>query len=219
MAIRTVLYDLDGTLVDNFAAIHLGMAEIARRLELPAPALAKVKAAVGGGVARTIGRLFGEPHQEAGYTIFQEHFPKVALEGLHVYAGVEWLLRELHGQGLRQAVLTNKEGHNARRIIAHLGLDRYLEAVQGTLDVGAARKPELAFTRPLLERLEAEPATTILIGDSPFDAETGTNANIPVHLVTTGSHSAEQLADTGAAGIYPNFHELGTAVFGLPTPQ
>src|SRR4051812_36846603 len=59
MRYRTVLFDLDGTLIDHFAAIHRSHTYAMRQLGLPVPTMAQVRAAVGGGLEQAIARLAG----------------------------------------------------------------------------------------------------------------------------------------------------------------
>ena len=59
MRFRTVLFDLDGTLIDHFAAIHRSHAHTLKQLGLPVPTPAQVRAAVGGGLEQAISRLAG----------------------------------------------------------------------------------------------------------------------------------------------------------------
>jgi phosphoglycolate phosphatase len=61
--------------------------------------------------------------------------------------------------------------------------------------------------------LGADPATACLVGDSPFDAETARQGGLPAFLVTTGTHSADELRAAGAGHIYPDLATLARAVF------
>lgn len=219
--IRTVLYDLDGTLVDNFGAIHLAISHTGDQLGLRPPSYETAVGAVGGGVRVTLGRLFGEAHADAAYEIFQAYFPKVALFKLEALPGAMWLLKNLHGRGLRQAVLTNKEGRNARRICEHLKMDTWLDRIVGSLDTDWI-KPDARLTNRVLAAIDdrADPASAVYIGDSPYDAATAANVGMAGYLVSTGSHSAAALAEeaSGASGIYPDLYALAEDVFGLEAP-
>jgi phosphoglycolate phosphatase len=69
----------------------------------------------------------------------------------------------------------------------------------------------------VLTALDATPETTCLIGDSPFDVQTGLNAGFPCFCVTPGSHSSKQLLAAGATAdaIFPDLPTLGKTVFDI----
>ena len=208
---KTVLFDLDGTLVDNFVAIAGGINHAQRQLELTESSLETVKSAVGGGYKLTLKRLFGDELAVKADAHFIEYFNENMLQGIELLPGARELIEILHAKEIQLAVLTNKNGPAARHILRHLGLDEFFAAIYGTEDT-PYRKPDPAFTYALLKELEATPKDCLLIGDSPFDFEAADNVAMPCCLVTTGSHSAEELAEETTCGeIYPNLSELARA--------
>lgn len=216
--IRTVLFDLDGTLIDHFRAIYRCYVYAQEQLGLPPADYDKVRATVGGSVPVTMARLIG-PGQDVDEAVrlFREYFDQIMFEDLHLMPGVEWLLQNLHAGGYQMAVFTNKRGEPSRKIMTHLRLDQYLDATIGTLDT-PWKKPEPEFTRYALETVSGDPASTILIGDSPFDLAAAEAGDLPAYLVATGSHSLEELGELhnpAPAGVYPDLFALGEALFGL----
>ncbi len=214
--IKAILYDLDGTLVDNFGAIHRSIVHAQQALGLPPSTYEKVRTAVGGGIELTLTRLVGAEMAPKALPHFQEFFPTVMLEELHPLPGAAWILENLHIRGLRQALLTNKHGESARAIIAHLGWDKRLELVLGASDT-PWRKPQREFGLHAVKKLGVNPAETIMIGDSPFDLDAATNAGLRGLAVATGSHTRDQLLahQPPPEGVFDNLQELGAAAFGL----
>lgn len=205
---RTVIFDLDGTLVDNFSAIARSVNYAQRKLRLPESSLETVKAAVGGGYKRTLQRLFGSDLAAKAEPHFLEFFNAHLLEDIRVLSGVCDLIQSLHERGKQMAVLTNKQGDAARRILRHIGMDEHMNVILGTGDT-PYRKPDPNFTHALLDKLGAKPEDCLFIGDSPYDFEAADNVNMPCCLVTTGSHTAEQLsAETGCKNIFASFEDL-----------
>ncbi len=214
-SIDTVLFDLDGTLVDNFTAIHRCYAEVAVELGFAPKSYEEVRAAVGGSISVTMRKLLPESVADRAAELYRQKFPAVMHEGLFVYEGVERLVRNLHSRGYKVAVFTNKEITVTRRLLEHLGFDHFFHGVIGTGDT-PWRKPQPEFTRHALEVLGSSPSRTIMVGDSPFDIAAARNGGLrAVHCVTTGSHSAEQLAHDKPDGIHAGMDELGRAVFGF----
>ncbi len=126
----------------------------------------------------------------------------------------------MHGRGIRQAVLTNKHGEAARAIIHHLGWDKWIEVVFGTHDT-PWKKPQPEFSLHAIAKLGATPAEAMMIGDSPFDLDAGTNAGLRSLAVTTGSHTRAQLLahQPPPEAVFDNLPDLAAATFGLEFPR
>lgn len=217
---QTILFDLDGTLIDHFTTIHRSVVHAQRSLGLPESDYATVRATVGGSVPVTLGKLLGPEWVDAALPLFNAHFEEIIFEDVFALPGAEWLLQTLHRQNYNLAVFTNKNGEHSRQTLRHLGLDAYLQAIVGTGDT-PYRKPEPAFTAHILQLLEARPENTRLIGDSPFDFAAAQAGGLTCYLVATGSHSEEALAQTTEAdGVYPDLYALAADQFQIvPKPS
>ncbi len=211
---RTVLLDLDGTLVDAFTTIHRAYCHTLPQFGFPAPTAEQVRRAVGGGLENAMGRFVPPELVAAACRVHVAYAEQIQLEDPTVYPGGRELVATLHAQGVKTGVLTNKIGDHARAILAHLGLAPHLDLVLGARDC-PWRKPATEFTAEALRRLGAEPATTCLIGDSPFDLATAANAGLACFCVTTGTHTEAELRAAGATAVYPDLLALGPAVFGV----
>jgi len=214
---RQVLFDLDGTLIDHFEAIHEAYRFAQDRLGLAPASLEKVRRTVGGSVPVTMRRLIGakagqETIDEA-LELFDRRFGEIMFERVSVLPGVAGLLERLRGKNVPMAVFTNKKGTHARAVLVHLGLDGFFGSVVGAGDT-PFRKPEPEFTDHILEVTGSPPSETLLIGDSPFDVEAGKVRSLPVAAVATGSHTSEQLAETEADWIFADMDDLSANLFG-----
>jgi phosphoglycolate phosphatase len=212
---ETVLFDLDGTLVDNFEAIHRCYDDVMSMMGLPSVTLEQIRRAVGGSVNVTVVKLAGEANAPTATRLFREHFPSVMYHGLRAYPGCREILEGLRSRGVRVAVYTNKDDANSRKIMEHLGLDGLLDGVYGT-NVHPWRKPQPEFSQFVLSSMKARPETTVMVGDSPFDIATARNGGLAaIHCVTTGSHTAEELAPHGPDTVHAGLAELAREVFDL----
>ena len=205
--IHTVLFDLDGTLIDHFQTIYRCYEHALTTMGLQPATYEKVKSSVGGGIRVTFGKLIPSNYVDRGVELWMERFAEIWDEGIEVLPGVESLLSRLKSEGLPAGMLTNKEGTTARQISTLQGWDDRLEVVFGRLDTEWA-KPAPELTQHVLAHMNAEATTTIMIGDSPFDVETATNAGMRAYVVATGSHTVEQLRGTAATGVYPDLPTL-----------
>ncbi|MGE9292978.1 MAG: HAD family hydrolase [Puniceicoccales bacterium] len=214
--IQSILFDLDGTLIDHFTTIYRCYRHAQKVFGLEPASYEKVRATVGGSVPITMERLLGKEHVEEGVKLFRAHYADIWKEDLRALPGSLELLKALHEKGYRQAMFTNKEGSNARLISDYLGYTPYLEKVIGTGDT-PWRKPQPEFTRYALEQLGAHAETTIMVGDSPWDIAAADAAGLPCLVVATGSHTIADLAANSPAphGAYADLAELGREFFNV----
>jgi phosphoglycolate phosphatase len=208
MRLRTVLFDLDGTLIDHFRAIHRCHAFTMRQLGLPEPTLDQVRAAIGAGVETAIARLAGPERMEAALPIYLAHWEATMLDDVEAMPGAEDVLRNLRADGITCAVLTNKLGSSSRLVCDHLGFTPLLAAVIGARDTPWL-KPDPRLTAQVLAGLKADAATTALVGDSPYDLETAQAGGLAFVAVTTGTHTAEELRAAGATVVVRSLAETG----------
>jgi phosphoglycolate phosphatase len=201
------LFDLDGTLLDHFAAIHRSHAHTRHVLRLPPPTLAEVRAAVGAGLEVALERLVGKERVAEALPIYCAYWDATMLDDVVLLPGARELLAALHAAGSTCAVFTNKRGDSSRLLCTHLGLDPYLSGVFGARDTPWL-KPDPQFARYALTQLKAEAATTCLVGDSPYDLAAARNAGFTFYGVTTGTHTAEELRAAGAVNVYPDLVAL-----------
>jgi phosphoglycolate phosphatase len=211
MRFRTVLFDLDGTLIDHFSAIHRCHAYAMRKLGLREPSYAEVRAAVGGGLDEAIARLAGRENVAAALPLFTEHWNATNLDDVTLLPGARELLADLNQAGARCGVLTNKRGNAARQVCTHLGLDPLLAAVFGANDTPWI-KPDVRFLQHALVAMAGETSSAVLVGDSPWDLAAAQNAGIPFVGVTTGTHSAEELRAAGGTAIFPDLKSARSAL-------
>ncbi|MFH1497292.1 MAG: HAD family hydrolase [Verrucomicrobiota bacterium] len=217
MRFRTVLFDLDGTLIDHLPAIHRCYVFTLPRLGLTAPTYDQVKRAIGGGLENAMLNFVPRERLDEALAIYRPHWDATMLDDVTLMPGAEELLDGLVAAGVTCAVFTNKHGPSARRLCEHLGVADRLAGIFGAKDTPWL-KPAPAFAAHALNNLEAESATTLLIGDSPFDVEAGHRGGFPVWAVTTGTHSAEELRAARAEAIYPDFAALARDLLPAVSP-
>jgi phosphoglycolate phosphatase len=218
---HTVLFDLDGTLLDHFGAIYASHAYMLKKLGLPTPTMAQVHRAVGGGFEVAVKRMLGPGNQALlprAIEIYREAWAKNMFNDVTLLPGARELLAALKVRGVRCGVFTNKHGPSARDVCQHLGIMPLLDGVFGAFDTPWL-KPEREFAEYALNKLGAEPATTCLIGDSTYDVEAARNGGFSCFCVVTGTHDGERLRAAGAAGVHDDLIELARAEFGLELPD
>lgn len=207
MKFQTYLFDLDGTLLDHFAAIYRSHAHTRALLGGPVPTMAEVRSAVGGGVENALERLNPGADPARAMREYGAHWEKTMLEDVELMPGARELLNRLHARGAVLAVITNKHGPSSRLVCDHLGITPLLRAVVGAKDTPWL-KPQPEFTAHVLALIGATSSGALLIGDSPYDVQTAHNAGMPAWCVTTGTHTAVELKEAGSDGIYPGLSDI-----------
>jgi phosphoglycolate phosphatase-like HAD superfamily hydrolase len=199
----TLLLDLDGTLVDAFTTIHRSYCHVLPQFGRPAPSIAEVRRAVGGGLENAMRHFLPEELIAEGVRRHIAHTETILLEDVTLLPGALELLRAQHAAGVVLAAFTNKRGDHSRRVCAHLGATPFLRGIFGAKDTPWL-KPQPEFAAHVLEKLGAHAESTLLIGDSPFDVQAAHNGGFACWAVTTGTHDAAQLRAAGAEAVFPD---------------
>lgn len=214
---RTVLFDLDGTLLDHFDAIHRSHTHVRRHYGLPDATREEVMRAIGGGLPEALKKTLGPAHADRldeALPVYRAYWDATMLDDAVLFPGALDLLKKLRAAGVTCAVLTNKHGPSARRVCTHLGLDPLLAAVFGATDTPWL-KPQPAFMAHALEKLSAEATTTALVGDSPWDVDAARFGGLGgCFVVTTGTHAEAELRAHGAEHVAPRLADFTAALLG-----
>jgi phosphoglycolate phosphatase len=205
---EVILFDMDGTLVDHFNVIHRCFNYALEKTGHESVSLELVKKTVGGSMPVTMGKLIGVENAPAAIPFFEEHFDEIFLEDVTLLPSTVDLLETLQASGKRLGVFTNKHGYITREILKHLGIDNYFEHSLGSGDT-SWRKPQVEFSQAILQKFGVAGENACMVGDSPFDFDAADCVGMNCVLVTTGSHSAEQLSEeTNCTNIYSSFADI-----------
>lgn len=190
---RAVLFDLDGTLVDSYAALTEAVNHARRREGLEDLSASRIRGLVGDGVEKLLQRAFGRS-EIAPQTVdaFESRYDEVCCQESRVLADVEDTLEHLAARGVEMAVCTNKPTTFSKKILDFLDLSRYFRAIVGP-DLAGARKPEAKHLLVTLQSTQCRPAETLFVGDMPIDVRAARNSGVDVAVVPTGSSTREQL--------------------------
>ena len=206
-----VLWDLDGTLIDQTAAIVRCFAEVIERMAGERPDRDRILRSLGGPMRSTMALFIDAPQLDAAEQAFRRRFPDIMFDGLIVLPGGPGLIESLHRLRIPQALYTNKHGETARRVSRYAGFARYVPVCVGQGDT-EWHKPQPELTRHVLSQIGAAPAGACLIGDSPTDIETARHAGLSCYAVSTGAHRREELEAAGASAAFGSLIELQAAL-------
>ncbi len=195
---KAVVWDLDGTLIDQTVAIIRCYRSVIEAFGCPQPAEHDLRRSFGMPMAGTMALFVGEKDLAAACAFFRSIFPQRMMDGLKVLPGAERLLSQAAEMRIPQAIFTNKHGPTARQLMESLGWQKWLQGCIGNGDTEWS-KPQVDYTRHVLRELGVEASEQVLvIGDSPTDAAVALPLRLSMLGVATGSHSMEELISAGA---------------------
>ena len=209
---RAVLFDLDGTLVDSYAALAEAVNFARREHGLGDLATSRIRDFVGDGLEKLLQRAFERddvPHSVQ--SAFESRYDEVCCTESRVLDDVEHTLAALSELGVPMAVCTNKPTFFSQKILDFLGLARHFRAVVGP-DLAGARKPDGQHVLRTLEEAGCDAMQALFVGDMPIDVQAARNSGIDVAVVTSGSSTREQLVDAAPDHILERFSDLLTIV-------
>ncbi len=199
----TLVLDLDGTLVDSVPDLAAALTRLMAARNLPGFAPPEVTSMVGDGVKALVERACAARDTPAdAHTVaaFTADYQRNAAVLTRPYPGAETVLSLLRQNGWRIAICTNKPEVAARRLLAALGLDHYLDAIGGG-DSYPTRKPDPAHLLATLEAAGGEPGAAIMVGDHANDVAAAHGAGIPCIFAGWG-YGRPDMA-TGSAATVP----------------
>ncbi|HVG23843.1 MAG TPA: HAD-IA family hydrolase [Thermoanaerobaculia bacterium] len=205
---RAVLFDLDGTLVDSYAALAEAVNHARRAEGLDDLSASRIRGLVGDGVDKLLERAFdGTAVPRGAKQTFESRYDEVCCQESKVLDDVESTLAHLASLGVEMAVCTNKPTVFSKKILDFLELSRYFRAIVGP-DVAGARKPEARHLLVTLEAVQCAPSETLFVGDMPIDVRAARNSGVDVAVVATGSSTREQLVDAQPDHFLERFSDL-----------
>jgi phosphoglycolate phosphatase len=218
----TLIFDLDGTLVDSAGDIAGSLDTLMQEMGYAPFGLEQGKKLIGHGIANLVKgalKLRGvtdvETAAPALITRFTEIYGSRLTQLTRPYDGVLETLARLQKDGWRMGICTNKREAFARQIVADMNLTPFIAFTSGpdTFNVG---KPD---PRQLLETAKAVngPTPLVFVGDSEVDVETAKAARCPVLAMTYG-YTKIPLADLAPDAILDHFTEVPDALLRILAP-
>ena len=196
-AIELVIFDLDGTLVDTAPDIAGALAAALAEVGVAPPPIAVVTELVGDGARVLITRALAlagvDENVDALLARFLAYYRDHVSDRSVVYDGVNEALETFARAGVATAVVTNKAGDIARRLLADLGLKDRFRAVIGDGD-GYPRKPDAAAAIAVMALVGTRPERTVVVGDGVPDARMARAAGARAIAALWGYAAAEKLA-------------------------
>ena len=193
----TILFDLDGTLVDTAPDLMRAHNYVMKKFGYPTKSTEEIRNLVGQGAGAMLGRsIWGQAKREFGKVqdekikkemvdAFIEFYAKNIVNESTLINGVKEFLIWCKEKNISMAVCTNKQEHLAIDLLKKIGIYDFFEYVAGhnTFDYC---KPDPRHLTSVVEILGGDIKKTLMVGDSETDANAAKNAGMPVILLEDG---------------------------------
>jgi HAD superfamily hydrolase (TIGR01509 family) len=203
----TVIFDIDGTLVDTNYQHALAWYRAFRQEKIVMP-IWRIHRAIGIGSDRVVEMLAGqEVEAELGDTLRDAQGPlyKEMIDEVEPMNEAHELLRDLKRAGHPVILASSAEEEEAEHYIDLLGAREFVDGYTTSDDVRAS-KPEPDIVNAAVEK--AGGGDAVMIGDSTWDCEAATKAGLPSVGVLTGGFSEQELTEAGATIVFDSVQHL-----------
>ena len=193
----TLLFDLDGTLVDTAPDLMRAHNHVMKKFGYPTKSTEEIRNLVGQGAGAMLGRsIWGQAKKEFGkvqdekikkemVNDFVDFYGKNLVNESTLINGVKEFLIWCKEKKISMAVCTNKQEHLAVDLLKKIGINHFFEYVAGH-NTFEYCKPDPRHLSSVVEILSGDIKKTLMIGDSETDANAAKNAGIPIILLEDG---------------------------------
>jgi 2,3-diketo-5-methylthio-1-phosphopentane phosphatase/HAD superfamily hydrolase (TIGR01509 family) len=205
--INGIIFDLDGTLIESYEAIYLGLKECFQNLGKEIFPFPDLKRYLKADLEATLSQFFSPEEVLKGVPIMRKKYEEVYLEKTHFLNGAKEGLKALHSNGIILGIASNKLGRFSRGALMHLGVSDYFKSVIGAGDV-ARNKPFPDMIHTVLKEMNLPPENVVFVGDTLTDIETGKQAGVDVYAIPTGFYSKMEISQAKPRRLLKNLQEL-----------
>lgn len=210
MQFETILFDLDGTLTDPGLGITNSVMFALERFGIHESDRQKLYPFIGPPLWDSFMRFYGMSREEAdrAVTVYREYYADRGLFENTVYPGIPQMLEDLRVQGKTLAVATSKPEGFSVKILEHFGLAKFFDRIAGaSMDQSRSRKADV-IRYALSELPQADPRTTVMVGDREHDVLGAWEVGLPCVGVLYGYGNRPELEAAGALSIAENVEAL-----------
>ena len=183
---KLIIFDIDGTIVDAYAAIEVSLNCTLKQLGYPRAGALQVRRAVGFGDKNFIVRFVKRKDVETALAIYRKHHQSDLLKYSHTIPEAKKVLTRLKARKYKLAVASNRPGRFSGVLLKHLGLKKYFDMIVCARNKEEI-KPKPKLLLDIIGKLKISKSEAIYIGDMTVDVKAGRNAGIRTIAVLGGS--------------------------------
>ena len=200
---NTVIFDLDGTLLNTLTDLHLSVNHALAKAGCPARTENEVRLALGNGYRYLMEHCApagtGENRINEVLSVFEDYYYNHSMDNTRPYDGIPETIDTLKGKGYKMAIVSNKGMKAVEELARHFFGNTIKTAIGESEKV--RRKPAPDSVAEAMSLLGSTKKETLYVGDSEVDIATAKNAGIDCLSVSWGFRTREQLIASGATDI------------------
>ncbi|MET0156948.1 MAG: HAD-IA family hydrolase [Methyloceanibacter sp.] len=206
----TIVFDLDGTLVDTAPDLTNALNDVLVRRGHDRVSIEVIRGCVGHGarvmIEQSLARVGAQGDVDRMLAEFLAHYETNIARESRPYPGAIAALDRLAAQGARLAICTNKRESLSRLLIQELEIEHYFTALAGR-DTFPVAKPHPGHLTGVIALAGGDPSMSVMIGDSDIDLKTAKAAAVPAILVSFG-YGASPVDGFAPEAVIDHFDEL-----------
>ena len=204
---KLVIFDLDGTLVDAYAAIAESLNYVFRSLGLKERSAGIVRRLVGWGDINLLKPYVSPRKLKYAIDLYRRHHRISLLKYSRLYPYARVILRSLKKKGYKLAVASNRPSKFSRILLKHLEIGVFFDYVL-CADQAGRGKPHPDMLNQIVKRFKLKKSEALYIGDMSIDAQAGRRAGIDTVIVTSGSGRKAEIREERPFKIFPGIKYL-----------
>jgi haloacid dehalogenase superfamily, subfamily IA, variant 3 with third motif having DD or ED/haloacid dehalogenase superfamily, subfamily IA, variant 1 with third motif having Dx(3-4)D or Dx(3-4)E len=193
----TVIFDLDGTLLDTLEDLADAVNHELERFGRPLRTIDQIRKSVGNGIGNLIGRSLEkgkeDPDFEAILADFAEYYTANCRMKTRPYPDIAAMLEKLKEKGIKTGVVSNKNDASVQKLVKYYFGDLIMTSTGECR--GVRRKPAPDTITAALEKLGSRKEDAYYVGDSEVDIQAADNAGLEVIIVSWGFRGRERMTD------------------------
>ena len=193
MRIKTILFDLDGTILNSINTIYKSTYKSVKELNLPPLKRRQIKENIHTSLETAFKEVYPDhchKLEEAKKSFFRNYLRFFKKSTKEIPGSIS-AIKKLKGKGIKIAIVTTRTKVLAKRVIKHF---RIPHDVLVTCEDTTRIRPDPEPLKKAMNELKTKPSETIYVGDTPQDIKQGKNANVITIGVTSGLYSRQELA-------------------------
>ena len=200
MKIDTVIFDLDGTLLNTLDDLHACFNHAIKEFGYPERTKEEIRNFVGNGVQKALERALPENISKSELEKVVDCFKKYYSQNMNTYTkpydGIDEMLKDLQSKGFKLGIVSNKFDDAVKALSKkYFGSSIAYAVGEG---YGIRRKPEADGVNKVLSELKSKKENAIYVGDSEVDIQPAENSNLPCISVLWGFKDKDFLVKNGA---------------------
>lgn len=212
---KTIIFDLDGTLLDTLQDLTNAVNHASSIYKYPLKSLEDIRIAIGNGTQVLIKRCtpcdISEENRSLVFKEFKDYYFKHFTDNTYPYPGISDLIKKLKKEGIRVAVVSNKDNDLTNELINNK-FPGLFDIIQGSY-FDKPKKPDPYLINKILKENNIDKKDCLYVGDTNIDKDSATNAGLPYLLVNYGYRNKAELEkmcpnDTSIDSVDELYHHI-----------